>query len=66
MTEYSSMKFGWYYLSEYVNMLNVSAVATTMFFGGWHAPWPLSHVEFLTPAGGAWLWFFLRSGSSCS
>ena len=38
MTEYSSMKFGWYYLSEYVNMLNVSAVATTMFAGGWHAP----------------------------
>lgn len=37
MTEYSSMKFGWYYLSEYINMLNVSAVATTMFLGGWHA-----------------------------
>ena len=47
MTEYSSMKFGWFYLSEYVNMFNVSAVATTMFFGGWHAPWPLSHIEFL-------------------
>ncbi len=30
MTEYSSMKFGWYYLGpEYVNTLNVSAVATT-------------------------------------
>ncbi|WP_026459975.1 NADH-quinone oxidoreductase subunit NuoH [Schaalia suimastitidis] len=60
MTEYSSMKFGWYYLSEYVNMLNVSAVATTMFFGGWHAPWPLSYFEFLD--GGWWgmLWFFLK------
>ena len=60
MTEYSSMKFGWYYLSEYVNMLNVSAVATTMFFGGWHAPWPLSHVEFLNSGWWGLLWFFLK------
>ncbi|MDP9800551.1 NADH-quinone oxidoreductase subunit H [Arcanobacterium wilhelmae] len=36
-TEYSSMKFGWYYLSEYVNMFNLSMLATTLFFGGWHA-----------------------------
>ncbi len=35
--EYSSMKFGWYYLSEYVNMLNLSMLATTLFFGGWRA-----------------------------
>ena len=60
MTEYSSMKFGWFYLSEYVNMFNVSAVATTMFFGGWHAPWPLSHIEFLTGGWFGILWFFLK------
>ena len=60
MTEYSSMKFGWYYLSEYVNMLNVSAVATTMFFGGWHAPWPLSHVEFLNSGWWGLLCFMLQ------
>ena len=36
-TEYSSMKFAWFYLSEYVNMLNVSMVATTVFLGGWRA-----------------------------
>ena len=60
MTEYSSMKFGWFYLSEYVNMLNVSAVATTMFFGGWHAPWPLSHIEFLNGGWFGILWFFLK------
>lgn len=60
MTEYSSMKFGWFYLSEYVNMFNVSAVATTMFFGGWHAPWPLSHVEFLNGGWFGILWFFLK------
>lgn len=60
MTEYSSMKFGWFYLSEYVNMFNVSAVATTMFFGGWHAPWPLSHIEFLNGGWFGMLWFFLK------
>ena len=60
MTEYSSMKFGWFYLSEYVNMFNVSAVATTMFFGGWHAPWPLSHIEFLNSGWFGMLWFFLK------
>ena len=60
MTEYSSMKFGWYYLSEYVNMLNVSAVATTMFLGGWHAPWPLSQVEFLASGWMGMVWFFLK------
>ena len=60
MTEYSSMKFGWFYLSEYVNMFNVSAVATTMFFGGWHAPWPLSHIEFLNVGWFGILWFFLK------
>ena len=42
MTEYSSMKFAWFFLAEYINMLNVSAVATTLFLGGWRAPWPIS------------------------
>ncbi|NLI05281.1 MAG: NADH-quinone oxidoreductase subunit NuoH [Actinomycetaceae bacterium] len=36
-TEYSSMKFGWYYLAEYINMFNVSALAVTLFFGGWRS-----------------------------
>ncbi len=37
-TEYSSMKFGLYYLGEYANMLVVSSLAVTLFFGGWHGP----------------------------
>jgi NADH-quinone oxidoreductase subunit H len=41
-TEYSSMKFAMFYLAEYVNMTTVAALATTLFLGGWRAPWPLS------------------------
>ncbi len=39
MTEYSSMKFAWYFLAEYMNMINVSAVAATLFLGGWRPLW---------------------------
>ena len=39
-TEYSSMKFAWFFLAEYINMLNVSAVCVTLFLGGWRAPVP--------------------------
>ncbi|MES6118712.1 NADH-quinone oxidoreductase subunit H, partial [Cutibacterium acnes] len=42
MTEYSSMKFAWFFLAEYIKMFNVSAVATSLFLGGWRAPWPIS------------------------
>ncbi len=41
-TEYSSLKFAIGQLAEYVNMVTVSALATTLFLGGWRAPWPLS------------------------
>jgi len=41
-TEYSSLKFALFMLAEYVNMMTVSSLATVMFFGGWHAPWPLN------------------------
>ncbi len=37
-TEYSSMKFGLYYLAEYAHILVVSSLAVTLFFGGWHGP----------------------------
>jgi NADH-quinone oxidoreductase subunit H len=36
LTEYSGLKFVMYYLAEYVNMITVSALATLIFFGGWH------------------------------
>lgn len=37
-TEYSSMKFGMFFVGEYANMITVGAIATTLFFGGWHGP----------------------------
>jgi NADH-quinone oxidoreductase subunit H len=62
MTEYSSMKFAWFFLAEYINMLNVSAVATTLFFGGWRAPWPLSAINDGMLNTGWWplLWFLAK------
>lgn len=43
-TEYSSIKFAMFMLSEYVHMVTLSAVAVTLFLGGWRAPAPLSTV----------------------
>jgi NADH-quinone oxidoreductase subunit H len=38
MTEYSSMKFAMFFLAEYINMTTLSALATTMFLGGYYPP----------------------------
>jgi NADH-quinone oxidoreductase subunit H len=49
-TEYSGLRFGLFYLSEYANLFLISAIATTVFLGGWHGP--------LLPG---WLWFILKT-----
>jgi NADH-quinone oxidoreductase subunit H len=59
-TEYSSMKFAMFYLAEYINMTTVAALATTLFLGGWRAPWPLS---IWAGANSGWwpvLWFVIK------
>jgi NADH-quinone oxidoreductase subunit H len=58
-TEYSSMKFVMFYIAEYVNMVVVSAFATTLFLGGWMAPWPLTLIGDNVLNTGWWpmLWF---------
>src|SRR4051794_38591276 len=43
-TEYSSFKFAMFFLAEYINMITVSAFATTLFLGGWRAPWPITTI----------------------
>lgn len=50
-TEYSGMKFAMFFMAEYINMITVSSIATTLFFGGWHGPFGL--------LDGPW-WFFLK------
>jgi len=59
MTEYSSMKFAWFFLAEYINMLNVSAVATTLFLGGWRAPF-IPADSFLQQGYWPVLWFLVK------
>jgi NADH-quinone oxidoreductase subunit H len=50
-TEYSGFRFGLYYIAEYINVLTVSAIAATLFFGGWVGPFGL--------ANGPW-WLVLK------
>lgn len=38
-TEYGSMKFGVFFMGEYINLITASALMVTIFFGGWHVPW---------------------------
>lgn len=56
-TEYSSLKFAMFMLAEYVNMATVSALATTMFLGGWRAPFPINLWEGANSGWWPLLWF---------
>jgi NADH-quinone oxidoreductase subunit H len=51
-TEYSSMAFAMFFLAEYINMVTVAAVATSLFLGGWLGPF--------LPEWLGWIWFLLK------
>jgi NADH-quinone oxidoreductase subunit H len=51
-TEYSSFTFALFFLSEYINMVTVSAVATSLFLGGWHGPF--------LPEWLGWIWWLVK------
>jgi NADH-quinone oxidoreductase subunit H len=53
-TEYSSMKFGLFFLGEFANVISISCIAVTLFLGGWNGPWLPDSLKFL--------WFFAKLG----
>ena len=60
-TEYSGMRFALFFLAEYTNMIIVSAVATTLFLGGWLRPFPnvawLGWLDYVP----SWIWFTVKT-----
>ena len=59
-TEYSSLKFALFFLAEYVNIIAVSALATTLFLGGYHAPPGLGFTEAWLGGWFTGIWFFSK------
>jgi len=59
-TEYSSLKFALFFLAEYVNIVGVSALATTLFLGGYHAPPGLGFTEAWLGGWFTAIWFFIK------
>jgi NADH-quinone oxidoreductase subunit H len=60
-TEYSSMKFSFFFIAEYANVVTVCAMITTLFFGGWDIPftdWDRSGG--ILPTLATWLFFFVK------
>ncbi len=60
ITEYSGFRYAVYFLAEYINMATVSAIATTLFLGGYLPFWPLNAIE---PLNNPWLgpiWFVIK------
>ena len=66
-TEYSGLRFAFFYLAEYANMVLVSCVAAALFLGGWNAPYPGTIVAYLGAPSLAWIentmWFAVKTYS---
>jgi NADH-quinone oxidoreductase subunit H len=53
-TEYSGLKWGLFMMTDFMEIIVVSALLTTLFFGGWHVPW-LASTGFYFPGGAQWM-----------
>jgi NADH-quinone oxidoreductase subunit H len=64
-TEYSGLRFAYFYLAEYANMVLVSCVASAMFLGGWNAPYPGTILDLVGLSSLAWIentmWFAAKT-----
>ncbi|MBK9697373.1 MAG: NADH-quinone oxidoreductase subunit NuoH [Propionibacteriaceae bacterium] len=60
ITEYSGFRYAVYFLAEYINMATVSAIATTLFMGGYLPPWPLNLIPLLNNPWLGPIWFALK------
>jgi NADH-quinone oxidoreductase subunit H len=61
-TEYSGMRFGFFFFAEYVALFVMSAVMVALFFGGWLAPWPFpAQLDGFAGTLYGIFWFFLKS-----
>ena len=54
-TEYSGLRFGLFFIAEYLNMITVSCLATLLFLGGWEAPFGITVVPGI-------VWFLIKAG----
>jgi NADH-quinone oxidoreductase subunit H len=59
-TEYASLKFAMLQLAEYCSVITVSGLATTLFLGGWQAPWPISVWPGANAGWWPLLWFLIK------
>ncbi len=57
-TEYSGLKWGMFFVGEYVGVLLISAFISVLFFGGWLAPFNLSFLDFIP----VFFWFAAKTG----
>jgi NADH-quinone oxidoreductase subunit H len=61
-TEYSGMRFGFFFFAEYVALFIMSGILITLFFGGWLAPWPFpAQLDGFAGTLYGIFWFFLKT-----